>query len=147
MTMALKLGELWPPDLSRSAPGMEREEEALWRLFLDGFGDSYQGFYYNVKLGEARIKPEERGDKIAEMQEDIALQRIDAVGRRGNVWDIFEVRRHAGPGTMGQLLQYETLWAAYAAGNRPYTLNIVTDYMNVDTQLAARERGITIFVV
>lgn len=145
--MGFDLGTLWPADMARTPPGFERIELAIWRDFLDGYGDSYQGFYYNVRIGEDRATPGIEDEALKKMVEDLALKRIDAVGKRGSTWDLIEVRRHAGPGSIGQILAYETLWVAYSGGLRPYTLTIVTDYMDIDTQLAARARGISIFVV
>jgi len=145
--MALILGEKWPAVMERTPPAFEGQENEIWQRYLDAFGDSYEFFYYNVRIGEDRIRPEDREDPLKRMMEDLALKRIDAVGYRAGVWDIIEVRRHAGPGTLGQLLAYETLWVTYAPDKRPYTLGIVTDYMDIDTQLAVRARGASIFVV
>lgn len=145
--MALQLGQAFSPKDGRVPAGFERAENEIWQDYLDAFGDSYEFIHYNVRIGEDRISEEDRKDPYKKMVEDIALKRIDAVGFRSGVWDIIEVRRHAGPGTMGQLLAYENLWLTYAADKRPYTLWIVTDYMDVDTQLAARARGISIAIV
>lgn len=145
--MAFDLGTLWPSDMARTPPAFERVELEIWRAFLDGYGDSYKGFYYNVKIGEDRAVPGIEDASLKKMVEDLALRRIDAVGVRGDTWDIIEVRRHAGPGSLGQLLAYETLWVTYAGDRRPYTLTIVTDYMDIDTQLAVRARGASVFIV
>ncbi len=145
--MGLILGVLWSVGMARVPPAFERIEASIWAAFLDGQGDSFDGFYYNVKLGEDRYTTEQLKDPLIQMQQDLALKRIDAVGRRKDIWDLIEVRRHAGPGSIGQLLTYETLWQTYAPDKRPYTLSIVTDYMDIDTQLAARARGVTVFVV
>ncbi len=142
-----ELGTLWPADLLRNPPGFERIEAEIWARFLDGYGDSYQGFYYNVKVGEGRVPESQTDEAMRKMLADISVKRIDAVGVRGSTWDIIEVRRHAGAGSMGQMLAYETLWVAYSGGLRPYTLTIVTDYMDIDTQLAVRARGISVFIV
>lgn len=145
--MALILGEKWPPIMSRTPAAFERIENEIWQAFLDGYGDSYEYFHYNVKIGEDRISEEERKDSIKRMTEELALKRIDAVGKRGSTWDVIEIRRHAGPGTVGQILTYESLWVTYAPGLRPYTVAIVTDYMDIDTQLGARARGLSVFIV
>lgn len=145
--MAFELGILWPSDMVRTPPAFEKIEVEIWKRFLDGYGDSYAGFHYNVKLGEDRVITVEMDEALRKMASELALKRIDAVGKRGSTWDLIEVRRHAGLGALGQLLGYETLWLAYSGGLRPYTLTIVTDYMDIDTQLAVRERGASIFIV
>lgn len=145
--MALDLGTFWPPIMERTPPSFEKMENEIWQRFLDGYGDSYSGFYYNVKIGEDRNLGADLDDVMRKMINDLALKRIDVVGKRGSTFDIIEVRRHAGPGSLGQLLAYETLWITYNPGARPYTLTIVTDYMDVDTQLAVRDRGASVFVV
>lgn len=141
------LGVAFPPDSPRVPTGFEIPEFAIWKLFVDGYGDSYKEFYYQVRVGEDRIGAADRSDAFARMTEAIALKRIDVVGVRGSTWDLIEVRRHAGPGSIGQILTYETLWLAYSGPLKPYTLTIVTDYMDVDTQLSARSRGMSVFVV
>lgn len=145
--MALELGTLWAPDMSRTPPSFERIENDIWQRFLDGYGDSYAGFYYNVKIGEDRFPGVEKLDAMQAMQQGLALKKIDAVGKRGNTWDLIEVRRHAGAGSLGQLLAYETMWVSYSGPLKPYTLTIVTDYMDIDTQLAVRDRGASVFIV
>jgi hypothetical protein len=145
--MAFELGTLWPAEMARTPPSFERIENEIWQRFIDGYGDSYEGFYYNVKIGEDRFPGIEVLDPYQKMQQEIALKKIDAVGKRGATWDIIEVRRHAGAGTLGQLLTYETLWLAYSGPLKPYTLTIVTDYMDIDTQLAVRARDASIFIV
>lgn len=145
--MSFDLGTLWPVEMARTPPAFERQELEIWLRFLDGYGDSYQGFYYNVKIGEDRNLVADLEEKVRAAINALALKRIDAVGKRGDTWDIMEVKRHAGPGALGQILAYETLWVNYSGNLRPYTLTIVTDYMDVDTQLAVRDRGASVFIV
>jgi len=145
--MALYLGEKWPPVMERTPPAFQHEENKIWTAFVDAFGDHYQGFYYNVKLGEDLITPEQRMIPEKRMTEEIGLKRIDAIGIRTDCYDIFEVRRRAGPGTFGQLIAYEQLWTRFGLPDRSYTLNIVTDFMDLDTQIAAKAHGLTVFIV
>jgi hypothetical protein len=145
--MALQLGNAWAADGARTPEGFPKQENEIWQRFLDAFGDSYELFYYQVRIGEDRFTAEELKDVYNRMVQDNALRKIDAVGKRGATWDLIEVRHHAGPGTIGQALTYENLWEVYAAERRPYTVNIVTDYMDVDTQLAAKARGLSVFIV
>lgn len=145
--MALYLGEKWPPVMARTPPAFQDVENKIWAAFVDGFGDHYEGFYYNVKLGEDIITEEERKTPEKRMTEEIALKRIDAIGIRPDCYDIFEVRKRAGPGTFGQLIAYEQLWLRFGFPEKSYTLNIVTDYMDVDTQIAAKAHGLTVFIV
>lgn len=147
MILALEMGTFWPPDMSKTPPAFQDVENGIWQRFLDGYGDSYQGFYYNVHIGEDRFPGTAELDQYQRMQQDLALKKIDAVGRRGSTWDLIEVRRHASGGSIGQLLMYETMWTTYAPKNRPYTLTIVTDHIDIDSQLAARDRGMSVFVV
>jgi hypothetical protein len=145
--MSFELGPLWPSDMARTPPSFERIENEIWQRFLDGYGDSYSGFYYNVKVGEDRFPDVKELDPFQRMQQTLAVKKIDAVGVRGRTYDLIEIRRHAGAGSLGQLLAYETMWVAYSGGLRPYTLTIVTDHMDIDTQLAVRDRGASVFIV
>jgi hypothetical protein len=145
--MALVLGVKWPPVMDRTPPSFEREENKIWQNFIDSYGDSYEFFHYNVRVGEDRFPDVKELDQYQKMTQDLALKKIDAVGFRAGVWDIIEVRRHAGPGTLGQLMTYETLWLAYSGPLKPYVLTIVTDYMDIDTQLAVRARAGNVVIV
>ena len=145
--MALYLGEKWPAEMARTPPAFEREENKIWQDFLSGFADSYAYFHYNVKIGADRILPGEKEEPLKRMEEEIALKRIDAIGFRSGVYDIFEIRKRAGPGTLGQALTYETLWERWGVQGVSFTINIITDQMDIDTQFAARNRGITVFIV
>lgn len=142
--MALYMGEKYTKDFKRRPPGFEAAENEIWQAYLDTLEDAYIGFWYNVKLGADRITAEERKDPIKRMQEQLALKRIDAVGHRQNVYDLIEVRRHAGPGSLGQLWTYESLWKQYGLTDLSYTLLLVTDFIDIDTLSAAKAAGIVV---
>lgn len=142
--MALYLGEKYTKEYKRRPPGFEASENEIWQAYLDTLEDAYIGFWYNVKLGADRITTEERINPIKRMQEQLALKRIDAVGHRAEVYDLIEVRRHAGPGSIGQLFTYEALWKEYGLTDLSYTLLLVTDFIDIDTLLAAKAAGIVV---
>lgn len=145
--MALYLGDKFTKDYRRRPPGFEAAENEIWQAYLETLEDAYIGFWYNVRLGEDRITKEERLDPIKRMKEQLALKRIDAVGHRENVYDLIEVRRHAGPGSLGQLFTYESLWNLYGLTDLSYTLLLVTDFIDIDTLHATKTAGIVVINV
>lgn len=142
--MALYLGEKYTKDYRRRPPGFEAPENEIWQAFLDTLEDAYKWFWYNVKLGKDRIKEDERTDPTMRMQEQLALKRIDVIGSRENVYDLIEVKRHAGPGSLGQLLTYEALWKEYGLTDMSYTLMLVTDFIDIDTLAASKNVGVVV---
>ncbi|MDP2946087.1 MAG: hypothetical protein Q8N61_01380 [bacterium] len=145
--MALYLGDKFTKDYRRRPPGFEAAENEIWQAFLETLEDAYIGFWYNVKLGLDRITAEQRKDPVERMKEQLALKRIDAIGHRTNVYDLIEVRRHAGPGSLGQLFTYEALWLQYGLTDLSYTMLLVTDFIDIDTLAATKTAGIVVINV
>jgi hypothetical protein len=75
--------------------------------------------------------------------------RIDALGVRKGALDLIECRLGAGPGALGSLLTYATLWRLQA--DRPLTGDpvpvLVTDRLSADGRLVYARYNVVIHVV
>jgi hypothetical protein len=122
-------------------------DKRIWDRFLEQFGDYFEYFDYDVRVGEGV------GDIVGfdELTKEIALaltqKRIDAVGYRGDeVW-VFEIKPRAGLSAIGQVTAYEVLWNRQFYPRRIYRKAIVTDRTDNDIRYLCQEKDIKLYEV
>jgi hypothetical protein len=93
-------------------PAMQVDEILVWRNWLQLHQGEYDRFDYNVRIGTGVDPGPAFPDNIRKMAIAIRSLRLDAVGWKGDVPTIFEVKRRAGPENVGQLLTYRAVWEA-----------------------------------
>lgn len=119
----------------------------IWERFKVKYSDQFQGYYYDVALGTPAPVPPDVESGLVQMWERLTVYRIDAVGVRGDEWWIIEVRPDAGPGALGALMTYGTLWDIEAKELPQKRLVLVTDQLRPDIQKAAIWQGFLYLVV
>lgn len=128
-------------------PHMREEDIPLWNRFLDRFGDGWQGFDYDVRVGEPSRAASGLDAATQRTWEALTKLRVDAVGFRvGEVW-VFEVKPYAGIGTVGQLVGYR---GGYVREFRPVErvrMGVVTDRFVPAVGEVFREQGIQVWIV
>jgi len=125
---------------------MSPYESVLWDQYLFKFRDYFEGFEYDVRVGEGQISPGVTNPVYVEAGMKLTQKRIDAVGKRtGEVW-IYEVKANAGLSALGQLIAYRDLYVRQFVPQATMTLAIVTDFMNRDEEFLFVKQGIRIFL-
>ena len=145
--MPLSLGPMFPITYRLSPPGLEVQEGILWLRFVERFGGNYDGFYFNVRIGEGAPPPEGLVEPYISMATQVSQKRIDAVGVKPDFWEIFEVRERASPGALGQIKMYESLWLADPPDARPVRLTLISDRVDYDVITAAKAQNIIVILV
>jgi hypothetical protein len=117
--MAQGYGNYYPHFLPR--------ESVIWTAFLASPQNVYTDFDYDVRVGKG-FDPGPSYDAQTRQNAIINSQlRLDAVGRKGSEWWIFEVGVAAGAPKVGQLWQYEALYVESCPQNSPLKLCVVTN--------------------
>jgi len=128
-------------------PHMLPNETVIWDRFLKRHGDYFEGFEYDVRVGEGIGEPVNLVEPWRSAAIALSRKRIDAVGRRGQeVW-LFEVKPEAGLSAIGQLMAYKVLYEDEHGGGVVTHLAIVSDRVDRDTKRAAQAHGIRVYEV
>ena len=128
-------------------PHMMPGDKAVWDRFLEQHGDYFEGFDYDIHVGEGVGEITGYSEEIKKAAIALSQKRIDAVGYRGNeVW-VIEIKPHAGLSAIGQVLAYETLYNIEHE-TKPVTYKaIVTDRTDNDMRTLCGTMAIRLYEV
>ena len=91
-------------------PHLLQESIDLWEAFLPDHRDEYQGFDYDVRVGDGRDPGPNFAPNMREMALKLSARRIDVVGHHHDRIDIIEITPYAGVKAIGQLTVYPVLY-------------------------------------
>lgn len=120
------------PDWGGYPSGMSKNDFILWQRYQPLIQNSYLLFYFNVRIGEAILMQPDLEEDMLKLVEAISRRRIDVVGEATNHWAIIELRAHAGPGALGSILAYKSLWEMEPPDPRPVKMVIVSDFFDIN---------------
>jgi|FLYL01.1.fsa_nt_gi hypothetical protein len=120
-------GTLYSPKWRGFYPHMREADRPLWNRFLDRYGEEFEGFEYDVRVGTPSRAAVGMDPQTQAVWEALTQLRIDAVGHKpSEVW-LFEVKPYAGISSVGQLLGYRALYVRDRAPVVPVRMGVVTD--------------------
>ena len=120
-------------------------EEKIWLRFLQIYGDQFQNYRYDVRVGKGQDPGPRYEWKWRQLAIMLTQKRIDVVAERnGDVW-IFEVKPDAGLSAIGQVLSYRVLYKQHFREERPIRLAIVTTRVDDDIREVAEHYGIKVY--
>jgi hypothetical protein len=109
----------WPfdPAITRDAAlvapflaGFQPGEQAIAKAWLSQFGDRYDVYGFNVRVGEGVDAPPDAPDYAKRFVLRTTQKRIDVVAARAGGVGLYEVKIQANLGALGQMLGYRHLW-------------------------------------
>lgn len=127
-------------------PHMSPGDRPIWLRYLLEHGDEWKTFAYDVAIGGQEAPHHVTDPALRRAWHFNTAKRIDAVGFRDDAVGLFEIREHAGPGAVGAVVVYRTLYPADHPDVRPLRSYLLTDLIAPDTQRAAEAQGITVLV-
>ncbi len=144
--MKPSLGTPYSVDWDGAPIQMSPNDREIWAYFQEQFAAEFQSFYFNVGVGVATMWSEELDEEMTRMVEWISRRRIDVVGEKADAWWLIELRINAGPGAIGSILTYKTLWEDDPPDQRPVVPVIVTNTQDANLQRVCDRFGITMIV-
>lgn len=132
-----------PAKLAHMRPG----EVALFQRFeqLAPLGDAL--FDFDIRLGRGIPLNPAWPPWLAAMATALTQKRVDVVAiTPAGTW-ILEIKPRAGPGAVGQLLTYLSLYAAQHPELAPFHLGIIADRNSFDMLDVFRDHSIQLFLV
>jgi hypothetical protein len=140
--MSVDLGPKFEPTFEGIPPHVSSEDLSLWEEFRRRFAKDYVAFYFDVALGTGEDLPFGTPENVARAWKRLTRFRADVVGDTGKEWHLIELRPNAGPGAVGSIQTYGTLWSIEPPDNRPVVPIIVTDRCSRDIRTVASLAGV-----
>lgn len=104
----------------------------LWRKWLRLYQDKFQGFEYNVRVGQGLDPGPNATDEMRRMWKMLTTKRIDVVAARQNQTWVIEIEPRPGMRTLGQLVGYMGLIGKYYPVRDVLVGALVAEYVGYD---------------
>ena len=125
-------GTIFSPEWRGRYPHMMPLDIAIWDRFLDKFGEEFEGFQYDVTLGEGALAPSHFSEEDKRLLWLSTVKRADALGIRRNKLVLFEVKPRLGMAAVGQCVSYLILWQRQYANVPPVEMAWVGEMAEPD---------------
>ena len=128
-------------------PHMFPLDIAIWERFLEIYGENYNGFDYDVKVGTGSIPEADTPENYARMEQVLSKYRIDAIGHKSERLEIIEVKPEASTVAIGQIITYVELYNRDFQPSTPLMGVIITDREVGDMRYLTAKYGIDYYIV
>lgn len=142
--MSVELGPAFSPTFEGIPPHVSSEDLVLWEEFRRRSAKDYEAFYFDVSLGTGEPAGPGVSDNVAKAWQRLTRFRADVVGDTGKEWHLIELRPNAGPGAVGSVQTYMTLWTIAPPDGRSIKAIIVTDRCSQDIRVVAQLAGVEV---
>lgn len=128
-------------------PHLRPKEIEIWERFVALKPEEYDEVEYDLAFGllppfKTVVVPETGGD-----DRRLYLRRIDVVAHKGERLDFIEIKPNAGPGAIGQIKGYITLYKNLIDPTAKITARVITDNARADVFLLAGQEGVILSLV
>lgn len=142
--MAVELGPEFPVTFAGTPPHVSQNDLVLWEQFRRFFASEFRRFFFDVALGRGQDPGPNIPLGVADAWRRLTRFRADVVADTETAWTIIELRPNAGPGAIGALQVYTTLWNQGPPDDRPVRGLLVTDDCSADIKAIAALVGIEV---
>ena len=145
--LAVSLGQAFATDWRGRPAHMSALDFVLWQRFRGPNLGGFSRIYFDVGLGGETATGPDVSEAVAGAWSRLTAFRADVVGFALDHWTIIELRAAAGPGALGSLITYQSLWAQSPPDTLPVELWLVTDSMSTGLKPSLAAAGIKLFLV
>lgn len=142
--MSVQLGPSLPSNWEGIPPHISVDDLTLWETFRRRYASQYEKFYFDVALGSGETVEGAVRPSVADAWKRLTMFRADVVGDTGKEWHLIELRPNAGPGAIGALQTYATLWLTDPPDGRILKPILVTDRCSTDIRRVAGLSGVEV---
>jgi hypothetical protein len=146
MSMTVTPAQLLQQDRLRW-PGMLPREILIFKAWLAQFGNEFDTFDFNRRIGAGHDPGPNWPQYIRDMAIANSQLRIDAVGMKGPAVSIIEVKDRAGAAAVGQLVTYDAVWQEDFPNTPTPALILVTNRVQPNILPLIRKSAIRLDVV
>ncbi len=139
--------ELYPYGARYKYPHLKPADEAIWERFMNEFPEAYAEVQYDLNCGEGSQQFTHEDPAMTKSWGKLKARKIDVVGFGDGYVDIIELKPHAGPSALGQVLGYVHLYKGYVDPGADARAVIITDSIENDMPYLAAKMGVRVIVV
>lgn len=140
--MPVDLGPEFRTDFAGIPPHLSQNDLRLWESFRRRFAGDFRRFFFDVALGRGQAVGPGVSPNVAAAWRRLTRFRADVVADTPEAWTIIEIRPNAGPGAIGSLQVYTSVWFQDPPDRRPLRALLVTDDCTEDIIAVAGVVGI-----
>lgn len=145
--MALDLGQPFSVDFAGFPPHMSAIDFVLWQRFRRRGALPHLRMFFDVAVGPGLSAAGDVAENVRRSWERITKQRIDALGENVDSWTLYELRGAAGPGAIGSIIAYRTLWNLDPPDGRALRVVLITDSFSDNLRPALVAQDIELVLV
>jgi len=145
--MAVVLGQRFGVDFAGLPAHMSAIDFVLWQRYKRQAPLVASGLYFDVSVGEGVDVGQAVDPGVARAWSRLTAHRIDVVEEHADHWVILELRGAAGPGAIGSLVVYRSLWQVGPPDDRRVDLVLVTDTFSDNLRSSLVAQGIRLILV
>ncbi|MDO9542688.1 MAG: hypothetical protein Q7J98_10240 [Kiritimatiellia bacterium] len=145
--MPTELGRRFPVSWEGKPAGMLEPDIPVWYRFLRKYGYGFLGVYYNSYFGGPWLTREQEEDPMMRMWRAKNVKRTDAIAELENEIWIIEVAAYPGQRSLGQLLNYQTMWLEDPKIEKMERLVLVCERIDPDIGATYAKFGVMIYIV
>lgn len=139
--------ELYPYGIRNKYPHLKPADEAIWERFMAAYPEAYDSVQYDLNCGEGAQGLSHEDPAMTKSWGHLKARKIDVVGFSEDHVDIIEIKPHAGPSALGQVLGYLHLYLGYVDPHADARPVIITDSMENDMPILSAKMGVRVLVV
>lgn len=139
--------ELFPYGARHKYPHMKPADVAIWERFMQEYPEAYDFVQYDLNCGEGSQQFTHEDQAMTKSWGKLKARKIDVVAADGDHVDIIELKPHAGPSALGQILGYVHLYLGYVDPHADARPVIITDSMENDMPYLSAKMGVRVIVV
>ena len=139
--------DLHPYSPKYKYPHLKPADTTIWERFMAERPDAYEQVQYDLNCGEGAGNFSHEDPAAVKSWGHLKARKIDVVGFKDGHVDIIELKPHAGPSALGQVLGYVHLYLGYVNPHADARPVIITDSMEPDMPYLSARMGVRVIVV
>ena len=126
---------------------MKPADIAIWNTFIELYPAAYETVMYDLTVGEGVGKVQHDDPAVIKSWQMLNCRKIDVVGFKGNDVDVIEIKPHAGPSAIGQVIGYMHLYHGYRDPHSNPKPVLITDSYENDMRFLTARTNVRLIVV
>jgi len=120
--------------------------KVLWDYYLNSKPPDLLRIAYDVCVGQGREVPPVTNQDLINDWKYLTSFKIDALAELSDGYRIYEIKTHANPESVGQLIIYKSLLSCMLQPGTHIEMSIICDSSHPDMIRACENHGIEIFI-
>lgn len=127
-------------------PGALKSETLLGQAWIREFGSPYNGFDFNVPLGDGRDPGPAIAAPLRAASIEASKPRADVIAYGDGFIDLLETKGRGDAGALGQLVQYQVLWNRGNPDNLVRRVGVIVATLDATLLSVYNDANVPVFI-